>query len=160
MTVQTPGVGPVVANSSPLIALAHVGRLEFLHDLLGEIAAPTAVAAEVAPELPVLPPWIKVSAPTQPLAAQVLAVSLGPGEREAISLALERSARRVLLDERPARRLAAALGLPVVGTLGLVLAFKRRGLVPEVKPILDELIAKGFRVTPRLLQQVLNDAGE
>ena len=160
MTAGQGVTAPVVSNASPLIALAHVGRLDVLNLLFGDVVVPRAVANEIGPELPVLPQWLVVVTPTQPLASQVQAPSLGPGERETISLAMEQAAKVVLLDDRPARRLAISLGLNVVGTLGILLACKRRGIVTEVGPVLNDLVAKGFRVAPRLLEQVLRDAGE
>jgi predicted nucleic acid-binding protein len=66
----------------------------------------------------------------------------------------------VILDERPARKLALALGLPVVGTAGILLAAKRAGLIPEVAPLLDALIKHGFRISTALRDRVLADAAE
>jgi len=85
---------------------------------------------------------------------------LGAGEREAIALALALQASRILLDDQPARRLAFSLGMPVVGTLGLLLAAKRRALLPTVRPTLDALVNAGFRAAPELYEQILRDAGE
>jgi predicted nucleic acid-binding protein len=99
--------------------------------IFNEILVPPAVAREIAASVPPQP-WISERELTQPLAPQVLQASLGPGESEAISLALELGARWVILDERSARRVAEALGLPVVGTLGILLAAKRRGLLDAV----------------------------
>ena len=117
--------GPVVCNSSPLIALDQIGRLDILTQLFGTVLAPPAVVRETSPPT-ILPGWITEQAPTQPIGSQILRASLGPGEREAISL-LEVSAAWTVLDDRPARRLAQALGLPVIGTPGILLAGKRRG---------------------------------
>ena len=60
----------------------------------------------------------------------------------------------------PARRLARALGLPVIGTLGILLAAKRRGFLPAVQPCVDALIQNGFRIAADLYKRVLADAGE
>ena len=54
----------------------------------------------------------------------MLRASLGPGESEAISLALEAHADLLIVDDRPARRLAQALGTPIIGTLGVLFAAK------------------------------------
>ena len=85
---------------------------------------------------------------------------MGPGESEAISLALEVDARLVILDERAGRRLAQSLGLPIIGTLGVLLMGKRRGILPAMKPYLDRLIEFGFHISPALYERVLRDAGE
>ncbi len=66
----------------------------------------------------------------------------------------------MILDDRPARRLAQALHLPIIGTLGILLAAKRRHLLPAVQPCLDALLHHDFRIAPNLYQQILSDAGE
>jgi predicted nucleic acid-binding protein len=77
-----------------------------------------------------------------------------------LSLAVEIRADRLLLDGRAARRTARALGLSVVGTLGVLLAAKRTGLVPEVRPLMDDLVRQGFWVSPRLFKLALVAADE
>ena len=77
-----------------------------------------------------------------------------------LSLAMELHADYLLVDERAARRAARALGLRVIGTLGVLLAAKRKRLITEVRPLLDELLRKGFWVSPRLVRQSLLAAGE
>lgn len=151
--------GLVVSNTSALIALERVGQLDLLQQLYGNVVIPPAVAQEAAPRL-VLPNWIMEHALTQPLDPLMLAASLGLGETEAIGLALELNADRVVLDDAPARRLAKSLGLPSIGTLGILLAAKRCRILPAVRPVLDALIRSGFYVAPKLYQRVLSDAGE
>lgn len=85
---------------------------------------------------------------------------LGAGETEAIGLALELGTHVVALDDRRARRLARTLGLPLVGTAGLLLAAKQDGLVPSLKPQLEALIRLGFFVGPAVVSGVLAEAGE
>jgi hypothetical protein len=154
MTVTT-----VVCNSSPLIALDQIGHLDLLQQLFGSVRVPTAVVSETNPLL-VLPAWIVEQSLTQPIGPLILRTSLGHGESEAISLALETRADWVILDDRPARRQAQALGLPVIGTMGVLLAAKRKGLLRSVKPSIDMLIQRGFRIAPGLRNQILISAGE
>jgi uncharacterized protein len=66
----------------------------------------------------------------------------------------------VILDDRPARRLAEALGIPVIGTLGVITVSKRRGLLPAVRPYLDSLNDFGFRISVSLYERIVTDAGE
>jgi len=149
----------VVADASPLIALERIGHLELLKALFGEVLVPPAVAAEVAPRL-VLPPWICERALRQPIAREVLRATLGPGESEAISLALEIHADRLIIDERAGRRVAEALGLRVAGVLGLLVQSKQRGLIPALRPQIESLVRAGFRADPDLVERVLKVAGE
>jgi uncharacterized protein len=140
----------VVSNASPLIALEQIAYLHLLQELFSTVLIPPAVVQETAPTV-ALPAWISEHALTQPLGPQILRASLGTGESEVISLALEIGAQWVILDERPARRLAQALGLPVIGT---------RGLLPAVRPCVDALVSFGFRISPDLYDLVVADAGE
>jgi predicted nucleic acid-binding protein len=149
----------VISNASPLIALEQIGHLDLLKSLFPTVLIPPAVAQEIAPTV-ALPAWISEHALAQPIGPQLLRTALGSGESEAISLALEIGAQWVILDERPARRIAQALGLPVIGTLGVLLASKRRGLLTTIRPCLDALVSFGFHVSPGLYALVLGDAGE
>ena len=149
----------VVSNSSPIIALAEIHRLEFLFELFGEISVSPAVIGETVSAAP-LPQWIHEVELTQPLDPRILSAGLGSGESEAISLALETNPPWLILDDRPARRLAISLGVPVIGTLGILLAAKRKGLLTALKSVLNELIQTGFFVAPALYRQVLVDVGE
>lgn len=149
----------VVADASPLIALQQIDQLELLKALFGEVLVPPTVAREVAPRL-TLPPWVRERALQQPIAREILRASLGPGESEAIGLALEIHADWLIVDELSGRRVAEALGLRVAGVLGLRVLSKQRGLIPAVRPHLDTLMRAGFRADPDLLKRILKKAGE
>ena len=150
---------PVISNSSPLIALEQLDLLALLEQIFGHVLVPPAVVREVAPTV-TLPKWITEQALSQVIGPQILSGSLGAGESEALSLALELKASLLILDERPARRLAGALGISVIGTLGLLLKAKSLGLIYELKPQLEALLKCEFRVSPLLYDQVLKSAGE
>lgn len=79
---------------------------------------------------------------------------------EAITLALERRADLVLLDERSGRRRAAALGLSYTGVVGVLLEARKRGLLKAVRPVLDELRALGFWLSEAVYERALEVAGE
>ena len=151
--------GLVVSNASPLIALEQIGQLDLLSQLFPKLAIPPAVADEVAPSV-VLPTWIEIRPLSQPIGAAILAASLGRGESAAISLALELGAQRLVLDERAARRLAQSLGIPIVGTLGILSTARSRGLISAIKPLLDTLLDQDFRIATTLYERVLQEAGE
>lgn len=150
----------VIADASPLIALHQIGQISLIERLFGRILIPTAVAREISPSLPALPVWIVVRDLAQPIASEILQASLGAGESETLALALEMGECLVILDERPARRLALVLGLPMVGTAGILLAAKRAGLIPEVRVLLEALVEKRFRVSAALRDRILADAEE
>lgn len=86
---------------------------------------------------------------------------LDEGEAEAIALALELPAKRLLIDERLGRREAIRLGIPITGVLGILIAAKMEGLLPTVKPVMDDLIVRaGFWVSEQLYAEILQAAGE
>lgn len=142
-----------------MIGLAQIGRLGFLPDLFGAVLVPPAGLHEtsraVSPR-----PWLVERALARPVDPRVLTPTLGAGETEAIGLALESGVPTVIVDERAGRRLAAAVGLDVVGTVGILLRAKQRGLVGTVRPELDALLATGFFVATSLYRDALMRAGE
>lgn len=149
----------VVSDASPLIALHRIDHIALLEALFGTVAIPPAVKVEVTPGVP-LPGWVEERSLAQPSSAQVLRAVLDAGESEAIALALELSASRLLIDERAGRRLAQGLGLVVTGTLGVLYMAKRQGQLSAIRPLIDTLIAGGFRVAPDLYERIVADAGE
>ena len=89
-----------------------------------------------------------------------LVTDLGPGETEVLMLALELEDAIVVLDDGLARRVAETRGIRLTGTLGLLLAAKRAGLVPAITPVLDQLESLRFRVAPHTRTAVIRLAGE
>jgi len=150
----------VVSNSSPLIALKAIERISLLPNLFESILIPTAIVLETSRSIPVKPAWLRIEAPARPLPKSVLRTTLGPGEREAIALALERRADLMILDELPARKIARTTGVNVVGTVGILLASKRRGFISLLRPELDKLLQNSFFLSPQLYRQLLQVAGE
>jgi hypothetical protein len=151
---------PVVSNSSPLIALARIERLDLVPAILESVLIPPAVAREIRPSIPVLPDWLQVRAPTTSPSVLTSRGRLGDGEREAIALALEIGADAILVDERAARRVAEAAGLNVIGTLGLLLEAKRAEHIGTVRVELDKLLETSFFLSKQLYDQLLRLAGE
>lgn len=151
---------PVVSNSSPLIALVRIGRLDLVPTILQSVLIPPAVAREIRPSIAVLPHWMDVRAPSGSPSMLTSRGRLGEGEWEAIALAVELGAGAILIDDRPARQLAEAAGLKVIGTLGLLLEAKRAGHIGTVRVELDKLVVTSFFLSPQLYEQVLRMAGE
>ena len=87
--------------------------------------------------------------------------SLDPGEASTLRLAvnLKRPAL-VLMDERAGRAQAAQLGVAVIGTAGIILAARQRGLIPSARAVFDRLLQTDFRLSADLIAAVLRDAGE
>jgi len=124
----------VISDSSSLIALSKIGKLNLLNKIFGEVIIPNAVEKEVYREKSP-PKWIKVSSVTQRLASHILESSLGPGESEAICLSKE-----VNVD--------------------ILLLAKEKKLIELVEPLMEELMKRGFRISDELYEDVLDLAGE
>jgi len=149
----------VVSNSSPLIALHHLGQLDLCATLFGTVLIPPAVSRETF-QTRLQPSWIEERPLAQPFSALVLRGRLGAGEREAIALAMELNAQLLLMDDAAGRRTAVSVGLHVVGTFGILLRAKERQLIATVKPLIDRLLAFGFHADEDLVAEVLRVAGE
>ena len=159
----------VVSDTSPVLNLARIGRLELLPLLYHQVLIPSTVYEELTTSTKDLPPaidlaslpWLIVATAKDQKRVQELREDLDPGEAEAIVLAIERHADLLLVDERRGRRTATAAGLRVTGLLGVVARAKRAGLIDLVKPVLDELIQVArFWIGPDLYAEVLAELGE
>jgi uncharacterized protein len=150
----------VVSNSSPLIALVRIQRLDLLPAIFESVLIPLAVAREIAPSIPVLPIWLSMQAPNAMPPASSRRRRLGDGESEALALAIELQADWIILDDLPARRSAEATGVNVIGTLGMLITAKRTGLLKSIRPELDALLRTSFFLGSELYDELLRLAGE
>lgn len=159
----------VISDSSPLIALAAIGRLNVLRVLFDQVVIPETVFDEVSKagegrtgaEEITEADWIKVLPVSNHSLLRVLQARLDPGEASAIALAIEQDANLVLLDERRGRREAIDLGLRVTGVVGVVVRAKQAGLTVSVQTVLDDLRTRGgFWMSDSLYNYALRLAGE
>jgi uncharacterized protein len=155
----------VVADSSALVALACCDSLELLADLFREVRVPEAVFRECV--VPAKPESRRLETF---LRGRVLAVEfevlpsvgsgLGPGELEAMALYRELSADRLLADDSRARKAALALGMEVVGSLGVLVRAKQLGLLEAVLPAVAKAQTAGIYYSQELISRALHVAGE
>jgi predicted nucleic acid-binding protein len=126
-----------IVNSTPIISLSVLGKLDLLKSVFTEVIVPKAVFDEVfakgsdkigSKEL-ASTTWIKVMETTNILSKSSIMLELDEGEAEVITLAKEKSIDTVVIDEFAGRQYASLLGLNVIGTLGILLASKNKGLI-------------------------------
>lgn len=153
----------IVSDTTPISELAKVNYLNLLPKLFGRVMIPQGVHDELTTgqhpaalrvrELS----WLDVVAVNNRLAVKELQQvgNLDLGESEAIALAEEMNADRLLIDEKAARRVAMARNLPLIGTMGVLLLVKRQGELENVKDVLDQMQQQGTRISDRLYTQVL-----
>lgn len=145
----------VVPDSTCLIALERIGKLDILPDLFSRVAVPPAVDLEFG----VRPEWLTVESLVSATVSDLLKITLGEGESEAIALALQLNCR-LISDDKQARSTAEQLGIKVMGTLAVLIEAKRKKLIDEMKPVLDDLNAQGFRMSKQLYDEALLIADE
>lgn len=157
----------IVADSSPLIIFARSGLLEVLQRVAGEIVVPQTVYQECTTDMSSArliaeahhAGLLTLHADSRALALPANMPMLDKGEIAAISLAIELS-EPVLMDERLGRQAAAAHGLAVIGSAGILLTAKRKGLISAVLPILESWQHFGYYLSPSLLATVRQRADE
>jgi len=156
----------IVCNASPLIALANLDRLDLLERLFHEWYVPARVAAECTVDQKPFAARLRAALPghvltvTAPEPVRALRLLVDHGEAEVIALAEEKNIPQVLMDDRKGRRVTAARGLKVIGTVGLLLRAKAAGHIPSVRIALEALSAAGIRVSASLQTEALRIAGE
>ena len=156
-----------ICDTSPLQYLHQIKHLDVLPSLATRVLVPPAVVDELQegmrlgldlPDVNTLD-WVEVLRPAG-ASALPLVTDLGPGESEALALALEYREAVVVRDDRVARNVARTLGLRMTGTLSLLLDAKRAGRIERVTPLLNELESLGFRLADHTRAAVMKLAGE
>ena len=159
----------IVSDTSPISNLLRIGQLPLLQALYGSVVIPESVYAEIRAlesfgidtSLLVDTEWIAILPVGDQALVERLKDELDPGEAEAIALAIELKADRLLMDERLGRQVAQRFSLRVTGLLGVLVAAKQDKLIAELKPVLDDLMAQAqFWVHPELYRQILQDVNE
>jgi predicted nucleic acid-binding protein len=156
-----------VINASPLIFLSRGGYLDLLQRFAGRLLIPRQVADELLRRGPD-DPAARAFSPGSPIqVADIAAIpplvagwGLGAGESAVLALAFSVPGAVAILDDLAGRRCAAALGVPVRGTLGMVLTAKQRGWIPLARPVLEDLIRGGMYLSRRVLDEALSRVGE
>jgi predicted nucleic acid-binding protein len=159
----------IISNTTPLINFAEIGRIDVLEALFGDITIPPAVVEELTSKADLFPdaaqvpslPKIKLRAPEDRLLVQGLASHVHRGEAECLALAMEHPGALLLLDDLCARELAASNKLLFTGTLGCLIQAKAEGIIPVIKPLLQDLRTKSrFWISDALECEVLRSVNE
>jgi predicted nucleic acid-binding protein len=155
----------VIIDASPLIVFFKSNQAELFPQLFDEIYIPEAVWEEVTTvndvagnQLPSMS-WLQRKAVDR-IAPKVASWDLGKGESAVLSLGLEYPDFTLIVDDRAARRCAKTLALATLGTGGVLILAKRRGLISEVKPRLEALQSSGLWLSDALVELVQKQAGE
>ncbi len=151
-----------VINASPVIHLHAV-----LPGMIGEVVVPWEVRQELAAGHAKDTTWQEIQTlpgihhRAQAVAIHpLLAIQIDRGEAAVIQTALDEARAAVILDDLKARRTALSLGLPVTGTLGLLLQARQTGLLPSIRAAIATLENRGMWIAPALCAKAILLAGE
>lgn len=156
----------LIADTSPLLALARVSFLHPLSQLFAQVCITESVLQEClakperqdaqAVQAALNEGWLtRVADPN----VRTSLLALDRGEQTALEYALVHHAM-VLIDERLGRQAARKHHLKMIGAPGVLLLAKRRGLLPVLKPLLNELVGPGYYLSDALIAQLLELANE
>ena len=161
-----------VSDSSTLIHLASISLLGLLNEFFEHVLIPPAVWQEVVVQgagrkgasdvrQANSDEWLIVETPAPNPILHFLRAKLDDGEAESIALALERLPEVLLLDEEHARAIARQLGVRITGAVGILLRAKLAGLIPLLRPELDQLRGSGHcYLSQAIYESVLRQSGE
>lgn len=142
----------VIADASPLIVLQNIGQLPLVQNPFDEILVTPEVKAEFGLDLP---EWIKIAEVRDKTKQKLLNLTLDKGEASAIALCLENAESLLLIDEKKGRRIAKELDLKILGTLGIILRAKERGLIDLTEDVLENLESANFHTSKNLKKLIL-----
>lgn len=157
----------IVCNSSPIIALSMINQLHLIWELFDEVIIPNEVYHEFTHgnqyktigidelEHAIREEKILLYKVHQIELVEELYGRLHKGELEVIIAAKELNISRVIIDDRSARKFAETLMLKTIGVVGILIAAKKIGLLPEIKPYLDQLITNGYRISKNIYNDTL-----
>ena len=147
----------IVSDTSCLILVNKLGRIDLLRSLFGVVTITQIVADEFGKTIP---DFIQIENPRDINYQKILESFLDPGEASAIALALEKDDCLLIIDEFKGRREAKQLRLKYTGTIGLFIVAKEKGLINSVKDIINEIRKTNFRISETLIKEAIMKSGE
>ncbi len=154
----------IVTNTSPLLAISKMQAFEVIGKLPFEFVCPLEVKREILIGAKQgytveIPAWLNVHSLNSAVSPLAVA-ALDAGEAAVIQLALEQNIKLVCIDELKGRRAALAVGLQVVGSLGLLGRAKTLGLISSARPFIEKAKSAGIYYDDDLIENFLNSLGE
>ena len=152
----------IIGDSSALVALSIMDRLDLLESVFEKIYVPQAVYDEVAVSDKPHSAKLKVflTGKVVDVELSISKIGLGSGELEAISLYKNTGADFLLVDDKRAKSFAKLNGINVIGSLGVMVLAKELGKVKSIKDDLKKLLKSNVFVSKNLIERVLISVGE
>ncbi len=147
----------IISDTSTLILFHKIEEMSILHGVYEEIMTTPEVVEEFGEKLP---PWIKIQSVADKKYQRLLELQVDYGEASAIALASEFDNVLLILDDLKARKLAEKLQFKFTGTLGVIYKAKQMNVIEKVKPIIDKLLKTDFRISEKVVQEILKLSNE
>ena len=158
----------IISDTTPIISLLKINRLNLLEKLFGEVLIPNAVYNELTTnkrfsdeaELVIHASYIKTVSVSNPEAVRILrmATGLDQGESEAVVLTDELKADILLMDEAKGRTISTQMGITVMGTIGLLIsAYEDKLITSEEARICIDGLQRSGRHIGKKYSQILMD---
>lgn len=147
----------IISDTSCLIALDRINRLDILQSLFSRILTTPEVQAEFGK---ILPDWIHVQSVKDLTLQKRFEQLVDIGEASALTLVKEYENAILIIDEKKGRRIARENNIRIIGTLQILLIAKQKKIISGVKPIILELSKHQFRFSKQLIEVLLKEAGE
>jgi hypothetical protein len=156
----------IISDTSPISNLLVINQINLLQEIFEAVILPQAVMLELRASKSfninnfLASDWVKIEKLNDQILYNHLLQELDPGEAEAIALAKELNFN-LLIDEKKGRKIAQDLGIKITGVVGVLITAKDLGLIPEIKPMLDDLEHKaGFWMSDSFRNYALMLANE
>jgi predicted nucleic acid-binding protein len=147
----------IISDTSCLIALSRIEKLDLLKDLYHEIIITKDVQQEFGGSLP---DWILITEVKDKQKQKDLEDRLDKGEASSIALALEIDNTTLIIDEIKGRKIAQSLNIDIIGTIGIIILADKKGLISDVISTILLLANKGFRLSDNLINKIINKYGQ
>lgn len=157
----------VISDTTPLISLMKIGKLQLLRELFGEVKIPNAVFSELVSNPSFKNEAMQIQESefihkvdvSDRKAVQLIrrATGLDAGESEAIILTDEISGNLLLMDEAKGRTVAKNMGINVMGTIGMLMIAQEKNMLTyeEIVKSIDVLRSSGRHISDKLYNQLL-----
>ena len=142
----------VIADTSCLIVYDKIQGLDILRKTFSELV----ITQQVREEFGVLPDWLNVSVIEEKDELYLkLLNNLGQGEASSIALASQMKNSLLIIDEKKGRIAALKHGISIIGSLGVLVEAKRKGVIASVRDTITKIEQTNFRVSKSIKKKIL-----
>jgi predicted nucleic acid-binding protein len=147
----------ILSDTSCLIILSRIQQLDLLQKLFGNVIITKQVADEYKDTLPA---WIDVVELENTKVFDFLSHQIDIGESSSIAKALEYDDALLIIDEAKGRKISKNFNINIIGTIGVIIKAKKQGIIPQARPIIEQLIFSGFRISDEFLDIIFSNLKE